>query len=107
MSNQSEDGWYPECCFCGMANLGSEVVCKSCYNKARAEQDKKVKELKDKIEYLPVTDNNKPIREKEIALILTSYKRMMLDKINKIFGAGHRTSSSSQTKEELSSGGTK
>ena len=43
MSNQSEDGWYPECdeCFCG--NLG-KVVCISCWNKRNAEVKKAIEE---------------------------------------------------------------
>ena len=32
MSNQSEDGWYPECEMCGCGNLG-KVVCWDCYDK--------------------------------------------------------------------------
>ena len=33
MSNQSEDGWYPECLNCGCGNLGSDVICEECYEK--------------------------------------------------------------------------
>ena len=37
MSHQGEEGWYPECIVCNSGNLGSEVVCKDCYNKLKKE----------------------------------------------------------------------
>ncbi len=34
MSNQSEDGWFPECDNCGCGNLGKIVtLCEDCFNK--------------------------------------------------------------------------
>lgn len=36
MSNQSEDGWYPECDDCGDGNLGeSFTFCKDCWEKLK------------------------------------------------------------------------
>ncbi len=39
MSDQSEDGWYPECEECCCGNLG-KVVCIDCYNKLKKELEK-------------------------------------------------------------------
>lgn len=47
-----------------------------------------LKKLKWIIEHPPVTENNKPFKEKEVALILTSYKKLVLDKINSLVGKG-------------------
>lgn len=34
MSNQSEDGWYPECSDCGCGNLGKSItLCDECWEK--------------------------------------------------------------------------
>lgn len=41
MSNQGEDGWYPECKDCGCGNLGSDVFCSGCHQK---EIDKAIEE---------------------------------------------------------------
>ena len=36
MSNQGEDGWYPECDDCGCGNLaGSITFCTECWNKIK------------------------------------------------------------------------
>jgi len=44
MSNQGEDGWYPECDKCGCGNLGT-AYCDECYDELK----KKIIELKKEI----------------------------------------------------------
>ena len=47
MSNQTEDGWYPECCECESGNLG-KVYCEDCYKDALKEQIKRFRKWAEK-----------------------------------------------------------
>lgn len=42
MSNQGEEGWYPECMGCGDGNLGSDTYCNECYEKANKSGELKI-----------------------------------------------------------------
>jgi len=46
MSNQMEDGWYPECDDCGCGNLGKSItLCEDCLKELLEKEDIKT-ELK-------------------------------------------------------------
>ena len=76
----------------------------------RAEQDKKVKDQKlidFEIVRRWLNHNFQSTFKDGVVYLGKSYSKDIKELEDKIFGAGHRTSSSSQTKEELSSGGKK
>lgn len=41
--NQGEEGWYPECMGCGCGNIGADVYCKECYEKANKSKELEIK----------------------------------------------------------------
>lgn len=49
MSNQGEDGWYPECDKCGEGNLGN-VYCSECYLKLKAFAKNLIEAILDNLE---------------------------------------------------------
>lgn len=49
MSNQAEDGWYPECSDCGCGNLG-RVYCDDCYEDLNKLWEKRFDDLEKDIE---------------------------------------------------------
>lgn len=48
MSNQGDDGWYPECSKCGCGNLGCDVVCSRCHKEIVSKLKKTIRKLKSK-----------------------------------------------------------
>jgi len=47
MSNQGEEGWYPECIVCDMGNLGN-VVCEQCYMNKTSNKTKGKERISEK-----------------------------------------------------------